>query len=74
MCVCVCVCVRVCVCVSQRSVEIGNELPGLKVTTLFVGGLLGEGNHVTQGFTGCIQVRCVSVCACVFVSACVRVS
>ncbi|CAL8385721.1 unnamed protein product, partial [Gadus morhua 'NCC'] len=39
----------------QRSVEIGNELPGLKVKTLFVGGLLGEGNHVTQGFTGCIQ-------------------
>uniref|UniRef100_A0A8C5B087 Cadherin EGF LAG seven-pass G-type receptor 1a n=1 Tax=Gadus morhua TaxID=8049 RepID=A0A8C5B087_GADMO len=38
-----------------RSVEIGNELPGLKVKTLFVGGLLGEGNHVTQGFTGCIQ-------------------
>ncbi|KAG7276372.1 hypothetical protein CRUP_014404, partial [Coryphaenoides rupestris] len=39
----------------QRSVEIGNELPGLKVRTLFVGGLPGEGNRVTKGFTGCIQ-------------------
>ncbi|CAL8242134.1 unnamed protein product [Merluccius merluccius] len=39
----------------QRSVEIGNELPGLKVRTLYVGGLPGEGNHVTKGFTGCIQ-------------------
>uniref|UniRef100_A0A8D3DZM2 Cadherin EGF LAG seven-pass G-type receptor 1a n=1 Tax=Scophthalmus maximus TaxID=52904 RepID=A0A8D3DZM2_SCOMX len=47
----------------QKSVEIGNELPGLKLQTLHVGGLPGEGNHVNKGFVGCIQV-----------SGCVRVS
>uniref|UniRef100_A0A7N8YR41 Cadherin EGF LAG seven-pass G-type receptor 1 n=1 Tax=Mastacembelus armatus TaxID=205130 RepID=A0A7N8YR41_9TELE len=35
--------------------EIGNDLPGLKVHTLHVGGLPGEGNHVNKGFVGCIQ-------------------
>uniref|UniRef100_A0A8D3CGK1 Cadherin EGF LAG seven-pass G-type receptor 1a n=1 Tax=Scophthalmus maximus TaxID=52904 RepID=A0A8D3CGK1_SCOMX len=40
----------------QKSVEIGNELPGLKLQTLHVGGLPGEGNHVNKGFVGCIQV------------------
>uniref|UniRef100_A0AAQ5Y510 Cadherin EGF LAG seven-pass G-type receptor 1 n=1 Tax=Amphiprion ocellaris TaxID=80972 RepID=A0AAQ5Y510_AMPOC len=39
----------------QKSVEIGNELPGLKLQTLHVGGLPGEGNHVNKGFVGCIQ-------------------
>uniref|UniRef100_A0A3B5B7U1 Cadherin EGF LAG seven-pass G-type receptor 1 n=1 Tax=Stegastes partitus TaxID=144197 RepID=A0A3B5B7U1_9TELE len=39
----------------QMSVEIGNELPGLKLRTLHVGGLPGEGNHVNKGFVGCIQ-------------------
>uniref|UniRef100_A0A8C5FDN9 Cadherin EGF LAG seven-pass G-type receptor 1a n=1 Tax=Gadus morhua TaxID=8049 RepID=A0A8C5FDN9_GADMO len=58
---------------ANMSVEIGNELPGLKVKTLFVGGLLGEGNHVTQGFTGCIQVQCRSVCLCVCVCVCLCV-
>ncbi|XP_034019490.1 cadherin EGF LAG seven-pass G-type receptor 1 isoform X2 [Thalassophryne amazonica] len=39
----------------QKSVEIGNDLPGLKLQTLHVGGLPGEDNHVSRGFTGCIQ-------------------
>uniref|UniRef100_A0A7N8YA50 Cadherin EGF LAG seven-pass G-type receptor 1a n=1 Tax=Mastacembelus armatus TaxID=205130 RepID=A0A7N8YA50_9TELE len=39
----------------QKLVEIGNDLPGLKVHTLHVGGLPGEGNHVNKGFVGCIQ-------------------
>ncbi|XP_029969262.1 cadherin EGF LAG seven-pass G-type receptor 1 isoform X2 [Salarias fasciatus] len=39
----------------QRSVVIGNDLPGLKLQTLHVGGLPGEGNHVIKGFVGCIQ-------------------
>uniref|UniRef100_A0A4W5NLX5 Cadherin EGF LAG seven-pass G-type receptor 1a n=1 Tax=Hucho hucho TaxID=62062 RepID=A0A4W5NLX5_9TELE len=41
----------------ERSVEIGNELPGLRLRALYLGGLPGEGNHVRDGFTGCIQVR-----------------
>ncbi|XP_033930567.1 cadherin EGF LAG seven-pass G-type receptor 1 isoform X1 [Pseudochaenichthys georgianus] len=39
----------------QKSVEIGNELPGLKLQTLHLGGLPGDGNHVRKGFVGCIQ-------------------
>ncbi|XP_019732668.1 cadherin EGF LAG seven-pass G-type receptor 1-like isoform X3 [Hippocampus comes] len=39
----------------QKSVVIGNDLPGLKLQTLHVGGLPGEGNHVRKGFVGCIQ-------------------
>ncbi|XP_022527058.2 cadherin EGF LAG seven-pass G-type receptor 1 isoform X3 [Astyanax mexicanus] len=39
----------------KRSVEIGNELPGLKVKSLFIGGLQGDNNAVLQGFQGCIQ-------------------
>uniref|UniRef100_UPI0037E959B4 cadherin EGF LAG seven-pass G-type receptor 1-like n=1 Tax=Semicossyphus pulcher TaxID=241346 RepID=UPI0037E959B4 len=39
----------------QKSVEIGNDLPGLKLQTLHIGGLPGEGNHVIKGFVGCIQ-------------------
>ncbi|KAF7228987.1 transcript variant X3 [Nothobranchius furzeri] len=38
-----------------KSVEIGNNLPGLKLQTLHVGGLPGEGNLVNKGFVGCIQ-------------------
>lgn len=49
---------RLCV-FKQKSVEIGNDLPGLKLQTLHVGGLPGDGNHVSKGFVGCIQV---SVC------------
>ncbi|XP_074482164.1 cadherin EGF LAG seven-pass G-type receptor 1 isoform X2 [Sebastes fasciatus] len=39
----------------QKSMEIGNDLPGLKLQTLHIGGLPGEGNHVRKGFVGCIQ-------------------
>ncbi|XP_056280684.1 cadherin EGF LAG seven-pass G-type receptor 1 isoform X6 [Pseudoliparis swirei] len=39
----------------QKSVELGNDLPGLKLQTLHVGGLPGEGNQVRKGFVGCIQ-------------------
>uniref|UniRef100_A0A665WXR0 Cadherin EGF LAG seven-pass G-type receptor 1 n=1 Tax=Echeneis naucrates TaxID=173247 RepID=A0A665WXR0_ECHNA len=38
-----------------QSVEIGNDLPGLKLQTLHVGGLPGVGNRVRKGFVGCIQ-------------------
>uniref|UniRef100_A0A8D0AXG8 Cadherin EGF LAG seven-pass G-type receptor 1 n=1 Tax=Sander lucioperca TaxID=283035 RepID=A0A8D0AXG8_SANLU len=38
-----------------QSVQIGNDLPGLKLQTLHVGGLPGDGNHVNKGFVGCIQ-------------------
>ncbi|XP_046729152.1 cadherin EGF LAG seven-pass G-type receptor 1 isoform X2 [Silurus meridionalis] len=39
----------------KRSIEIGNELPGLKIKSLYIGGLQGENNNVLQGFQGCIQ-------------------
>ncbi|XP_073687546.1 cadherin EGF LAG seven-pass G-type receptor 1-like [Garra rufa] len=39
----------------QRTVEIGNELPGLKLRNLFIGGLLKKDGTVQAGFTGCIQ-------------------
>uniref|UniRef100_A0A673CBC2 Cadherin EGF LAG seven-pass G-type receptor 1a n=1 Tax=Sphaeramia orbicularis TaxID=375764 RepID=A0A673CBC2_9TELE len=39
----------------MKSVEIGNDLPGLKLQALHIGGLPGEGNHVIKGFVGCIQ-------------------
>ncbi|TMS03043.1 Cadherin EGF LAG seven-pass G-type receptor 1, partial [Larimichthys crocea] len=39
----------------QKSVEIGHDLPGLKLQTLHVGGLPGTDNHVSKGFVGCIQ-------------------
>ncbi|XP_036375616.1 cadherin EGF LAG seven-pass G-type receptor 1 [Megalops cyprinoides] len=39
----------------QRTVEIGNELPGLRLKSLFVGGLLGEDGSVQHGFHGCMQ-------------------
>ncbi|XP_035281502.1 cadherin EGF LAG seven-pass G-type receptor 1-like isoform X1 [Anguilla anguilla] len=39
----------------QRTVEIGNELPGLKLKSLFVGGLLKKDGSVQQGFQGCMQ-------------------
>uniref|UniRef100_A0A8C1WYL3 Cadherin EGF LAG seven-pass G-type receptor 1b n=1 Tax=Cyprinus carpio TaxID=7962 RepID=A0A8C1WYL3_CYPCA len=40
----------------QSAVEIGNELPGLKLRNLFIGGLLKKNGTVQAGFTGCIQV------------------
>uniref|UniRef100_A0AAV2IVZ2 Uncharacterized protein n=1 Tax=Knipowitschia caucasica TaxID=637954 RepID=A0AAV2IVZ2_KNICA len=39
----------------KRSMVIGNDLPGLKLQTLYVGGLPGEDNHVQRGFVGCMQ-------------------
>uniref|UniRef100_A0A3Q3WKM9 Cadherin EGF LAG seven-pass G-type receptor 1 n=1 Tax=Mola mola TaxID=94237 RepID=A0A3Q3WKM9_MOLML len=38
-----------------KSVEIGHDLPGLKLRTLHVGGLPGTANRVNKGFVGCIQ-------------------
>lgn len=35
---------------------VGNEIPGLKVKHLHVGGVLGSG-EVQNGIRGCIQVR-----------------
>ncbi|KAB5571510.1 hypothetical protein PHYPO_G00225740 [Pangasianodon hypophthalmus] len=39
----------------QRTVEIGNELPGLKLKSLYVGGLMKNDGSVLNGFTGCMQ-------------------
>ncbi|KAK7121465.1 hypothetical protein R3I93_022530 [Phoxinus phoxinus] len=39
----------------QRTVEIGNELPGLKLGNLFIGGLIKKDGTVQGGFTGCMQ-------------------
>ncbi|XP_023685991.2 cadherin EGF LAG seven-pass G-type receptor 1 isoform X1 [Paramormyrops kingsleyae] len=39
----------------QRTVEIGNELPGQRLKRLFVGGLQGQGDSVQHGFQGCMQ-------------------
>ncbi|XP_057179691.1 cadherin EGF LAG seven-pass G-type receptor 1 isoform X2 [Triplophysa rosa] len=39
----------------MKSAEIGNELPGLKLRSLFVGGLQGQSNSVQKGFKGCMQ-------------------
>ncbi|XP_056138305.1 cadherin EGF LAG seven-pass G-type receptor 1-like [Lampris incognitus] len=39
----------------QRSVEIGNELPGLRLRSLFVGGLMKKDGTVMNGLKGCIQ-------------------
>eukprot|EP00079_Xenopus_tropicalis_P015439 XP_004913058.1 PREDICTED: cadherin EGF LAG seven-pass G-type receptor 1 isoform X2 [Xenopus tropicalis] len=39
----------------QSSVEIGNELPGLKLKSIFVGGLSSNDGGVDQGFNGCMK-------------------
>uniref|UniRef100_A0AAY4BX72 Cadherin EGF LAG seven-pass G-type receptor 1 n=1 Tax=Denticeps clupeoides TaxID=299321 RepID=A0AAY4BX72_9TELE len=39
----------------QRTVEIGNELPGLKLSGLYVGGLPKKDSSVQNGFHGCMQ-------------------
>ncbi|XP_058272722.1 cadherin EGF LAG seven-pass G-type receptor 1 isoform X1 [Hemibagrus wyckioides] len=39
----------------KKSVDIGNEIPGLKIRSLYIGGVQGEHNNVLQGFKGCIQ-------------------
>uniref|UniRef100_A0A671R1Z4 Cadherin EGF LAG seven-pass G-type receptor 1-like n=1 Tax=Sinocyclocheilus anshuiensis TaxID=1608454 RepID=A0A671R1Z4_9TELE len=40
---------------NMKSAEIGNELPGLKLRSLFIGGLQGQSNSIQQGFKGCMQ-------------------
>ncbi|XP_029607455.1 cadherin EGF LAG seven-pass G-type receptor 1 isoform X1 [Salmo trutta] len=39
----------------QRSVEIGNKLPGLRLRSLFVGGLRKKDGTVQSGLKGCMQ-------------------
>lgn len=51
-----CINFNYCLIFKQKSIEIGNDLPGLKLQTLHVGGLPGERNDVIKGFVGCIQV------------------
>uniref|UniRef100_A0A803WDX6 Cadherin EGF LAG seven-pass G-type receptor 1 n=1 Tax=Ficedula albicollis TaxID=59894 RepID=A0A803WDX6_FICAL len=40
---------------SQSSVQIGNQLPGLKMKSIIVGGVSGDQVSVQQGFYGCMQ-------------------
>lgn len=37
--------------------EIGNELPGLELKNLFIGGLFKKDGTVQNGLTGCMQVN-----------------
>ncbi|NXC81296.1 CELR1 protein, partial [Cercotrichas coryphoeus] len=39
----------------QSSVQIGNQLPGLKMKSIIVGGVSGDQVSVQQGFYGCMQ-------------------
>ncbi|XP_068611577.1 cadherin EGF LAG seven-pass G-type receptor 1 [Brachionichthys hirsutus] len=39
----------------RKSMEIGHDLPGLKLQTLHLGGLPGADHHVSKGFVGCMQ-------------------
>ncbi|KAJ8374025.1 hypothetical protein SKAU_G00046050 [Synaphobranchus kaupii] len=39
----------------QRTVQIGNELPGQRLKSLFVGGVWGTDGSVLRGFQGCMQ-------------------
>uniref|UniRef100_A0A7N4NZD4 Cadherin EGF LAG seven-pass G-type receptor 1 n=1 Tax=Sarcophilus harrisii TaxID=9305 RepID=A0A7N4NZD4_SARHA len=39
----------------QNTVQIGNQLPGLKMRSLLVGGLSEDQVTVRQGFSGCMQ-------------------
>lgn len=41
---------------SQDTVQIGNQLPGLKMRSLIVGGVSEDKVSVRQGFRGCMQV------------------
>lgn len=40
----------------QSTVQIGNQLPGLKMKSIIVGGVSGDQVSVQQGFYGCMQV------------------
>nr|XP_020652661.1 cadherin EGF LAG seven-pass G-type receptor 1 isoform X2 [Pogona vitticeps] len=39
----------------QSTVQIGNQLPGLKMKSIVVGGVSGDQVSVQQGFYGCLQ-------------------
>ncbi|XP_059581872.1 cadherin EGF LAG seven-pass G-type receptor 1 isoform X4 [Alligator mississippiensis] len=39
----------------QSTVQIGNQLPGLKMKSIIVGGISGDQVSVQQGFYGCMQ-------------------
>uniref|UniRef100_A0A8C5JCW4 Cadherin EGF LAG seven-pass G-type receptor 1 n=1 Tax=Junco hyemalis TaxID=40217 RepID=A0A8C5JCW4_JUNHY len=39
----------------QSTVQIGNQLPGLKMKSIIVGGVSGDQVSVQQGFYGCMQ-------------------
>ncbi|KAG5267991.1 hypothetical protein AALO_G00228220 [Alosa alosa] len=39
----------------NKEVDIGNELPGLRLKSLYVGGLPDKHNDVLKGFQGCMQ-------------------
>uniref|UniRef100_A0A8C5X349 Cadherin EGF LAG seven-pass G-type receptor 1 n=1 Tax=Malurus cyaneus samueli TaxID=2593467 RepID=A0A8C5X349_9PASS len=39
----------------QSTVQIGNQLPGLKMKSIIVGGVSGDQVSVQQGFNGCMQ-------------------
>lgn len=40
----------------QSTVQIGNQLPGLKMRTLVIGGVTEDKVSVRHGFRGCMQV------------------
>lgn len=42
---------------SQDTVQIGNQLPGLKMRSLVVGGVSEDKVSVRRGFRGCMQVE-----------------
>lgn len=42
---------------AQDTVQIGNQLPGLKMRSIVVGGVSEDKVSVQRGFRGCIQVR-----------------
>lgn len=41
--------------------EIGNDLPGLKLKNIFVGGLSESEGLITQGFYGCMKVSLIQM-------------
>lgn len=41
---------------SQDTVQIGNQLPGLKMRSIVVGGVSEDKVSVRHGFRGCMQV------------------
>ncbi|KAB0396618.1 hypothetical protein E2I00_020147 [Balaenoptera physalus] len=59
--------------VDQDTVQIGNQLPGLRMRSLIVGGVSEDKVSVRRGFRGCMQ--CVDAChvnPCKHVAACVH--